>query len=77
MYKNDSSDLTLERCDSYAADIDTRTLLNQRLFFKIANGSVTWNSKQQATMSFNTIEIEYIAESLATKEVVQKISSQY
>lgn len=53
----------------FASDLDSRRSTSDYIF-KLANGPVTWKSKRQDTVSLSTTEAEYIAASLACKEII-------
>lgn len=53
----------------FASDLDSRRSTSGYIF-KLANGPVTWKSKRQDTVSLSTTEAEYIAASLACKEII-------
>lgn len=64
------SDALVEYSDSdFASDLDTSRSTSGYIF-KLENGPVTWKSKRQDVVSLSTTESEYIAASLATREIV-------
>jgi hypothetical protein len=53
----------------WAGDINTRCSTSGYLF-KIANGTVSWSSRRQATVAKSSTEAEYVVLSTATQEAI-------
>ena len=53
----------------FASDVNTRRSTTGYVF-KMSDGSVTWNSQRQSTVSLSTTEAEYVAASSAAKEAM-------
>lgn len=53
----------------FAPDFDSRHSTSSYIF-KLANAPVTWKSKRQDAVSLSITEAEYIADSLACKEII-------
>ncbi|KAE8708762.1 AWPM-19-like family protein [Hibiscus syriacus] len=53
----------------YAEDLDKNTSTT-RYVFKVAGGAVTWVSKLQSVVTTSTTEVEYVAATQASKEVI-------
>ena len=54
---------------NWAGDVDTRRSTSGYVF-KVANSTVSWCSKKQATVAKSTTEAEYVSLSYATQEVI-------
>ena len=54
---------------NWAGDVDTRRSTSGYVF-KVANCTVSWSSKKQASVTKSTTEAEYVALSEATKEAI-------
>ncbi|CAB4021584.1 Retrovirus-related Pol poly from transposon TNT 1-94, partial [Paramuricea clavata] len=54
---------------NWAGDVDTRRSTSGYVF-KVANSTISWSSKKQATVAKSTTEAEYVALSQATQEAI-------
>jgi hypothetical protein len=54
---------------NWAGDVDMRRSTSGYVF-KVANSTISWSSKKQATVAKSTTEAEYVALSQATQEAI-------
>ena len=71
LYKKSNCEINLTAYSDadYAADLQTRRSTSGYIF-TIAGGCISWASQRQSLVSLSTTESEYIAATLATKELV-------
>jgi hypothetical protein len=57
-------------CDAdWGGDLEDRRSTTG-FVFKIEGGAISWSSKRQPTIAFSTTEVEYMANTQATKEAI-------
>lgn len=69
-YEKTESPSLIGYCDAdWAGDLDTRRSTSGQVFL-MANGSISWRSKRQTSVSLSTAEAEYIALCSASQEAI-------